>query len=279
MKECLSSLRRMMGLNTTANTDTKDQKLIQILSDINKNISQLTEKNTLLNGRIVALEDDKTQSKNRILALEDDKTQSKNRILALEDDKTQSKDRILALEDDKTQSKDRILALEDDKTQSKDRIIVLEDRIILLEDRIIVLEDENVLYKDQLNVVEDNVKMLNDICLEPIIRNVAVQIMYHFFTNKIFSPSGRFTKASSRIGNNNILNIVTSQLNCNPADIDALINARNKDSHLNIIDLNEKVDYVRIIISNSPKFSDDLRLPLDIIANYESFVIHFGKLK
>ena len=49
MKECLGSLRRMMGLNTTANTETKDQKMIKILSDINKNISQLTENNTLLN--------------------------------------------------------------------------------------------------------------------------------------------------------------------------------------------------------------------------------------
>ena len=251
MKECLGSLRRMMGKDTTANTETKDQKMIKILSDINKNISQLTEKNTLLNGRIVALEDDKIQSR----------------------------DRILALEDDKIQSRDRIVVLEDDKTQSKDRIIVFEDRIIVLEDRIIVLEEENVLYKDQLNVVQENVKMLNDVCLEPIIRNVAVQIMYHFFPNKIFSPSGRFTRASSKNVNNSILNIVNGQLNCNPADIDALINIRNRDSHLNIIDLKEKVDYVRIIIGNSPKFSDDLRLPLDIIANYELFVIHFGNLK
>ena len=251
MKECLGSLRRMMGLNTTANTETKDQKMIKILSDINKNISQLTENNILLNGRIVALEDDKIQSRDRIIVLEDDKIQSRDRIIVLEDDKTQSKDRIIVLED-------RIIALEDDKIQSRDRIIVLED---------------------QLNVVQENVKMLNDVCLEPIIRNVAVQIMNNLFPTQLFPPSGRFTRASSKNVNNSILNIVNGQLNCNPADIDALINIRNRDSHLNIIDLKEKVDYVRIIIGNSPKFSDDLRLPLDIIANYELFVIHFGNLK
>jgi hypothetical protein len=237
MKECLGSIRRMMGLNTSVNTESKDQKMIKILSDINKNI-------TLLNGRIVALEDDKIQSRDRIIVLEDDKTQSKDRIIVLED---------------------RIILLEDDKIQ--------------LRDRIIVLEDENVLYKDQLNVVEENIKMLNDVCLEPIIRNVAVQIMYHFFPVKIFSSSGKFTKASSKNANIPILNIVMGQLNCKPADIDALINIRNRDSHLNIVDLKEKVDYVRIIIGNSPKFSDDLGLPLDIIANYELFVSHFGNLK
>lgn len=209
MKECLGSLRRMMGLNTSVNTESKDQKMIKILSDINKNF-------TLLNGRIVSLEDDKIQSR---------------------------------------------------------------DRIIVLEDRIIVLEEENFLYKDQLNVVEENIKMLNDVCLEPIIRNVAVQIMNHFFPTQLFPPSGRFARASSKNANIPILNIVMGQLSCNPADIDALINIRNRDSHLNIVDLKEKVDYVRIIIGNSPKFSDDLRLPLDIIANYELFVIHFGNLK
>ena len=169
--------------------------------------------------------------------------------------------------------------LEDDKTQSKDRIIVLEDRIIALEDDKIQSRDRIIVLEDQLNVVQENVKMLNDVCLEPIIRNVAVQIMNHLFQTQLFPPSGRFTRASSKNANIPILNIVMGQLNCNPADIDALINIRNRDSHLNIIDLKEKVDYVRIIIGNSPKFSDDLRLPLDIIANYELFVIHFGNLK
>jgi hypothetical protein len=70
-----------------------------------------------------------------------------------------------------------------------------------------------------------------------------------------------------------------SKLNCYPTDIDALINTHNRDSHLNIIELKKKVDEVRIIIANSHKFSDELSLPLGIIANYELFVSHFGNLK
>ena len=230
MKECLTSLRRMMGMNATADTESKDQKTVKILIDINKSISQLTEVNTLLNGRIVALEDDKIQSKEENMSL-------------------------------------------------NGRIVVLEDRIIVLEAENTSLNGENVLYKEQLNGVQENVKMLNDVCLEPIIRNVAVQIMNHFFPMKVFPSARRFAKASSKNVNSPILNIVMSQLNCIPADIDDLINVRNRDSHLNIVDLKKNVDYVRTIIGNSPKFSDDLCLPLDIIANYESFVIHFGNLR
>ena len=251
MKECLTSLRRMMGMNATADTESKDQKTVKILIDINKSISQLTEVNTLLNGRIVALEDDKIQSKEENMSLN-------GRIVVLEDDKIQSKE---------------------ENTSLNGRIVVLEDRIIVLEAENTSLNGENVLYKEQLNGVQENVKMLNDVCLEPIIRNVAVQIMNHFFPMKVFPSARRFAKASSKNVNSPILNIVMSQLNCIPADIDALINVRNRDSHLNIVDLKKNVDYVRTIIGNSPKFSDDLCLPLDIIANYESFVIHFGNLR
>ena len=194
--------------------------------------------------------------------------------------------RIIVLEDDKIQSKEentslngRIIVLEEENTSLNGRIIVLEDRIIVLEEENTSLNGENVLYKEQLNGVQENVKMLNDVCLEPIIRNVAVQIMNHFFPMKVFPSARRFAKASSKNVNSPILNIVMSQLNCIPADIDDLINVRNRDSHLNIVDLKKSVDYVRTIIGNSPKFSDDLCLPLDIIANYESFVIHFGNLR
>jgi hypothetical protein len=84
MKECLISLRRIMGMKKT---ETKDQKLLELLSDMNKNISQLTEINTLLNGRIIVLEDDKLQSKEenillngRIIVLEDTIEWKNNRI-------------------------------------------------------------------------------------------------------------------------------------------------------------------------------------------------------
>ena len=236
MKECLDYLCRIMTMSKTPNTETKDQNIIEILDEINKNISQMTEINTLLKDRIIVLENEKTQSK-----------------------------------EDNTLLKDRITTLEEDNTLLNDRTIVLKDVIILL-------DDEIAQYKVKYNVVENNMKMLNNVCLEPIIRNVAAQIMNHFFPLSTSPPLGPFAKASLKNVNSPILNIVMSQLNCYPTDIDALMNSR-KDYHLNIIELKKKIDDLRTIIGNSPKFSDDLCIPLDIIANYESFVIHFGNLK
>jgi hypothetical protein len=46
----------MMGMNKTANTETKDRKIMKILNDVNGSISQLSEIYTILNERIVCLE-------------------------------------------------------------------------------------------------------------------------------------------------------------------------------------------------------------------------------
>jgi hypothetical protein len=182
--------------------------------------------------------------------------------------------------------KDRIMVLENDKTRLKDRIVELEDYNaktkeinILLKDITNVLDNEIVQYKEEIVIVKENVKMLNTVCLEHVICCVASQIMNHFFPLIISPPNGGFSKASLKNVNSPILNIVMSKLNCYPTDIDALINTHNRDSHLNIIELKKKVDEVRIIIANSHKFSDELSLPLGIIANYELFVSHFGNLK
>lgn len=230
MKVCLEYLSRFMPTHTTANTESKDQKVIRMFNEINQNISHMNEINTLL------------------------------------------KDRIIVLENDKTLLKDRIVELEDYNTKTKEINILLKDIIT-------VLDNEIVQYKEEFAIVKDNVKMLNAVCLEPVIRGVATQIMNHFFPLIMTPPLGGFSKASLKNVNSPILNIVMSKLNCYPTDIDALINTHNRDSHLNIIELKKKVDEVRIIIDNSHKFSDELSLPLGIIANYEFFVSHFGNLK
>ena len=59
MKVCLEYLCRFMPMNVTANTESKDQKIIRMFNEINQNISQMTEINTLLKHRIIVLENDK----------------------------------------------------------------------------------------------------------------------------------------------------------------------------------------------------------------------------
>ena len=60
MNGCFFSLKRMSKIKTTDNTDTEteDQRIIIILNEITKQISQLTEIITLLNGRINDLENE-----------------------------------------------------------------------------------------------------------------------------------------------------------------------------------------------------------------------------
>jgi hypothetical protein len=47
-----------MPMNTTANTESKDQKVIRMFNEINQNISQITEINTMLKDRIIVLKND-----------------------------------------------------------------------------------------------------------------------------------------------------------------------------------------------------------------------------
>jgi hypothetical protein len=47
-----------MPMNTTANTESKDQKVIRMFNEINQNISQITEINTMLTDRIIVLKND-----------------------------------------------------------------------------------------------------------------------------------------------------------------------------------------------------------------------------
>jgi hypothetical protein len=58
MKVCLEYLCRFMPMNTTANTESKDQKVIRMFNEINQNISQITEINTMLTDRIIVLKND-----------------------------------------------------------------------------------------------------------------------------------------------------------------------------------------------------------------------------
>jgi hypothetical protein len=94
---------------------------------------------------------------------------------------------------------------------------------ILLKDMTTVLDNEFVQYKEEFVIVKENVKMLNAVCLEHVIRCVASQIISHFFPLIISPPIGGFSKASLKNVNSPILNIVMSKLNCYPTDIDALI--------------------------------------------------------
>ena len=71
MKVCLEYLCRFMPMNVTANTESKDQKIIRMFNEINQNISHMNEINTLLKDRIIVLENDKTLLKDRIVELED----------------------------------------------------------------------------------------------------------------------------------------------------------------------------------------------------------------
>lgn len=57
MNGCFFSLKRMLKIKTT-DTETEDQRIIIILNEITKQISQLTEIITLLNGRINDLENE-----------------------------------------------------------------------------------------------------------------------------------------------------------------------------------------------------------------------------
>lgn len=75
------------------------------------------------------------------------------------------------------------------------------------------------------------------------------------------------------------MKILEEELNCKMADIDALINKRNTEIHLNDNDLMEMILKVRKIVAITPKFSDDLFLSLSIISKYEILEQHFDEFK
>jgi 3-deoxy-D-manno-octulosonate 8-phosphate phosphatase KdsC-like HAD superfamily phosphatase len=56
MEDCISSLCKMTGMNKTSSIETKDQQIIEIMSEINEQISLLTKINSVLNRRIENLE-------------------------------------------------------------------------------------------------------------------------------------------------------------------------------------------------------------------------------
>ena len=85
MKVCLEYLSRFMPTNTTANTESKDQKVFRMFNEINQNISHMNEINTLLKDRIIVLENDKTRLKDRIVELEDYNAKTKEINILLKD--------------------------------------------------------------------------------------------------------------------------------------------------------------------------------------------------
>ena len=132
---------------------------------------------------------------------------------------------------------------------------------------------------DRIKLLEIRVELLEEIALEPIIRNTAVQVLNKLFPSKDIPPSKRFVKSSSIQENNPIVRMLEEELNCNMSDIDALINKRNTEIHLSDNDLMEMILKVRKIVAITPKLSDDLCLSLSIISKYETLEKHFGEFK
>ena len=132
---------------------------------------------------------------------------------------------------------------------------------------------------DRIKLLEIRVELLEEIALEPIIRNTAVQVLNKLFPSKDIPPSKRFVKSSSIQENNPIVRMLEEELNCNMSDIDALINKRNTEIHLSDNDLMEMILKVRKIVAITPKLSDDLCLSLSIISKYEKLEKHFGEFK
>jgi hypothetical protein len=125
--------------------------------------------------------------------------------------------------------------------------------------------------------IEENLKLLNDVCLEPVIRNTAVKILNDLFpTIPVPIPSSKwYNPLSSKIGNRVVyplysstrfqdmekpLKINDEDINCEMVDIDELIDNDNSKRHLD-----EMVREINNIKKGNVKFSVNLDLPLSII--------------
>lgn len=163
-------------------------------------------------------------------------------------------------------------------SEIENRINEVEERFLLIIGRLRMDYETKVNdMSNRLIEIEENLKLLNDLCLEPVIRNTAVKILDDFFPVSLVPPPSTkwYKPSSSKISNKAIyplhtsmrfqdmekpLKINNNEINCELVDVDKLIDMNNSKRHLD--DMIREINNIKKI---KAKFSENLELPLSII--------------